>query len=121
MYHRPLTNTSSLKIAAAYWSWEKLRNKEGLYPGSRSVFLSRSPGPSRPRKEEKKAGISRVGTYRTKYRPQDLQKALQAVSEKRMGASEAEVPRTTLQDRLYKKSGQRVRCPQRRRSSWIGC
>jgi hypothetical protein len=80
-----------------------------------SASLSPSPGPGRPRKEKKKAGIRRVGNYRTKYRPQDLLKALQAVREKRMGAREAakklEVPRTTIQDRLSKKSGPSVRCP----------
>ncbi len=77
--------------------------------------MSTSPGPGRPRKEKKKAGFSRVGNYRTKYRPQDLLKALQAVREKRMGAREAakkfEVPRTTLQDRLSKKSGPQVGRP----------
>jgi len=56
-------------------------------PGSRPV-PSTSPGPGRPRKEKKKAGFSRVGNYRTKYRPQDLLKAIQAVREKRMGARE---------------------------------
>jgi hypothetical protein len=71
-----------------------------------SASLSTSSGPGRPRKKNKKAGMSRVGNYRTKYRPQDLQKALQAVREKRMAAREAakkfEVPITTIQDRLFK-------------------
>jgi hypothetical protein len=67
-----------------------------------------SPGPGRPTKEKKKAGFSRVGNYRTKDRPQDLERAVQAVREKKMGAREAakhfEVPRTTLEERLTAKS-----------------
>jgi hypothetical protein len=84
-------------------------------PGSRPPATFTSPGPGRPRKEKKKAGFSRVGNYRSKYRPQDLERAIQAVREKRMGAREAakhfEVPRTTLQDRLTAKSGNVVGRP----------
>lgn len=84
--------------------------KKVYTPGSQPSSQLKSPGRGRPRKmkTKSKAGLSRKGNYRTKYRQEDMERAINAVKEKRMGAREAakhyEVPRTTLQDRLTQKS-----------------
>jgi hypothetical protein len=91
--------------------------KKVYTPGSQPVRLVNSPGRGRPKKIKNRslAGLSRKGNYGTKYRPQDLEQAITAVKDKIMTIREAakhyEVPRTTIQDRLTEKSGDKLGRP----------
>ncbi len=92
-------------------------------PGSQGKLVS--PGRGRPpnveknkekvKKKKKVARYSRKGNYRNKYRPEDMLAAIQAVKNGEMSSREAarqfEVPRTSLQDRLSGKSGDKVGRP----------
>jgi len=90
-------------------------NKGASTSGSKPPSVS--PGRGRPRKknDKKEESLRRKDNYRSKYREQDLIKAIRAVKEGGLGvrvaAKKYSVPRTTLQDRLTKKSGDRVGRP----------
>lgn len=85
----------------------KIKAKKVATPGS-VVEKSSKKVRGRPKKKSMKAGSSRVGNYRHKYRDNDLQLALRAVQDKDMSLAEASkhynVPKTTLFDRLSGKS-----------------
>lgn len=64
----------------------------------------KAPGRGRPKKVKERCGTSRKGNYRHRYLQETLDKAIEAVKEKRMSLREAalhfKVPRTTLNDRV---------------------
>jgi hypothetical protein len=65
--------------------------KKVYTPGSQPSSQLKSPGRGRPRKikTKSKARLSRKGNYRIEYRQKDMERAINAVKEKRMGAREA--------------------------------
>ncbi len=84
----------------------KIKARKVTTPGSKPT-QGLSPGRGRPKKISLRRGASRKGNYRSKYDPQTLKHAINAVKEKRMSMSEAarhyKIPKTTLSDRLHER------------------
>ncbi len=127
---KQLTTGKNANVGLTFAGWKKTYCTEGMVMGKvkkQGRFIPLGPVLLSCLRHLGRAGQGkRVGNYRTKYRPQDLLKALQAVREKMIGAREAakkfEVPsRTGCPRKVGNGLGVPLSCPQRRmRSSWIG-